>query len=858
MSPVLRVLFGGVVLAALLLCEMVAQCEPQWGTGDPASSPQGSINAVVNWDPDGAGPASVVLVAVGQFSVADRQSTSVATWDGAVWAPLGVSPMFRATAAAVYNGELIVAGDGKVVRWTGATWQQIAVYTSAINSSAINTMAVFGGELYVGGHFATIGGATVGNIARWNGSSWNPLGSGAYSIPSISDHVYAMAAYTYGGVAGLYVGGSFTYAGGQVSTGLAFWNGSTWSPFGVAGTVRSLAVRSSVSPSTSHLFIGGTFTAVAGVPADKVARYNSSAASVTPLTGFPGSSECRTLFVRGIGSSSYELVGGEASQLWRWTGTTWNTLAPSLSAVEADTLATYGGQPTIVTSGYYGGRYVVGTSQGDGLYGGVFDHDGVTWRRVNGAGIDDRVYAVLPVGGQFLIGGSFRSISGVTMNGVAIGTPGNWQPMAGGLTGGGSGIVLALAKLPNGDLVAGGSFALSNGGALDRIARWDGSTWSPLAGGMNQTVRALTVLDDGALIAGGDFWLAGSTAASSVARWNDTYWSDLANGLNSQVHSLAPLPGGGLVAGGFFSGAVGGGPVLARVARWNGTSWLPMGSGFDGVVRGLAVHRDGDVLACGDFENAGATVTDNIARWDGTAWQAMPPGLSSARPMHAIVALPDGGVVVAGRGAQAPLVPGSYDLAVRLRDGAWSGMRVGHWSISSTPDLVCALAMAPSGEVVVGGEFHRVGNVVNGNFATLSPSCPANAVAYGSGCAGSNGLDLLTATSLPWIGASYRAHGEGLPPLGFCASVFGFTSVSLPLQPLLPQALPGCTLLAAPDLFDLQLTTGALDVATPIPATLAIVGLPLHHQLVTIELGPAGQFVAVTSSNGLALTIGAL
>ena len=60
----------------------------------------------------------------------------------------------------------------------------------------------------------------------------------------------------------------------------------------------------------------------------------------------------------------------------------------------------------------------------------------------------------------------------------------------------------ALARLPNGDLVAAGSFALATGGVADRIARWDGVAWHPLGNGMNGTVNALTVMPTGDLIAG--------------------------------------------------------------------------------------------------------------------------------------------------------------------------------------------------------------------------------------------------------------------------------------------------------------------------------------------------------------------
>lgn len=60
------------------------------------------------------------------------------------------------------------------------------------------------------------------------------------------------------------------------------------------------------------------------------------------------------------------------------------------------------------------------------------------------------------------------------------------------------------------------------------IAKWDGSTWSPLASGatggpQGGWVFALTVFDDGggpALLAGGEFTVAGGAPANSIAKWS--------------------------------------------------------------------------------------------------------------------------------------------------------------------------------------------------------------------------------------------------------------------------------------------------------------------------------------------------
>jgi hypothetical protein len=115
-------------------------------------------------------------------------------------------------------------------------------------------------------------------------------------------------------------------------------------------------------------------------------------------------------------------------------------------------------------------------------------------------------------------------------------------------------IVRTLAVLPNGDLVAGGDFTTAGGVAANRVARWNGTSWSPLGSGMSSFVSALAVLPNGDLVAGGQFTTAGGVAANRIARWDGSSWSPLGSGVNSSVIALAVLRTGDLVAGGYFDG----------------------------------------------------------------------------------------------------------------------------------------------------------------------------------------------------------------------------------------------------------------------------------------------------------------
>ena len=81
-----------------------------------------------------------------------------------------------------------------------------------------------------------------------------------------------------------------------------------------------------------------------------------------------------------------------------------------------------------------------------------------------------------------------------------------------------SGAVRALAVYDDGNgpsLHAGGSFSSAGGVLANRVARWDGSTWSALGVGLNSDVLALTVYDD--VPPSGSFFPQGTTIVVCTA-----------------------------------------------------------------------------------------------------------------------------------------------------------------------------------------------------------------------------------------------------------------------------------------------------------------------------------------------------
>jgi hypothetical protein len=95
-----------------------------------------------------------------------------------------------------------------------------------------------------------------------------------------------------------------------------------------------------------------------------------------------------------------------------------------------------------------------------------------------------------------------------------------------------------------------------------------------------------------------------------------------------------------------------------------------------------------------------------------------------------------------------------------------------------------------------------------------------------------------------------------MPGNGLAVSVLAFTTVSIPLQSILPQGVPGCSLLVSPDVLVLHIPAGgSVSTQLAIPSSVVLAGQVFHQQIVAFELGAPG-ITALTSTNALSLTIG--
>ncbi|NOY89466.1 MAG: hypothetical protein GXO93_08810 [FCB group bacterium] len=268
---------------------------------------------------------------------------------------------------------------------------------------------------------------------------------------------------------------------------------------------------------------------------------------------------------------------------------------------------------------------------------GPADTDDVYWDNsispsVNG--VSGVVYATTVYNGLLIIGGYFTAAGGVAANNIAAWDGSSWSPLGSGMSGSdGFGPSVFALTVYNNKLIAGGKFTAAGGVAANKIAAWNGSSWSPLGSGMSgyypysdAYVQSLTVYNN-KLIAGGEFTTAGGVAANNIAAWDGSSWSPLGSGMsgidpNTYVQTLT-VYNNKLIAGGRFTAA--GGVAANNIAAWNGSSWSPLGSGTNGDVYALTVYNN-QLIAGGGFTTAGGMGANHIAAWDGSSWSLLGSG----------------------------------------------------------------------------------------------------------------------------------------------------------------------------------------------------------------------------------------
>jgi len=533
----------------------------------------------------------------------------------------------------------------------------------------VRALTPFGSTFLIGGQFTHVSGFARGYLAGVDTAgtvwSWDPEPNRA---------VYAIG-YTHRlvpNVVTVYVGGDFTFVGGQARTYIAALDATPGSAtFGQAtafnatadNTVRSLLIMGTLSPT---IYVGGDFSNIGGQPRSKLAALNGSALATSWNPGVGGLGGQRTvswvdaLALRGTTlylGGSFSSLGGQARS--------------SLGAVDTGTGAVGAWDPSPngtvyalavgVQPVYVGGAFT--------SFGGVARNNLAALDLISGEAMawnpnaDGPILALSSVGGHLYAGGTFANIGGAAQAYIAqldptTGARGAWAPspnssvtcIGGRAIGGGKSMIYF-----------GGAFTSASGLSRRHLAAMSDAVpspgldaWNPSA---DTTVSALAV-SGGAVFVGGSFQHVANQARANVASLDPTTGAPTAwnPGPDAPVASLATT-GSVVYAGGSFANVAGHlhrgvaalDPASGSVLTWPAQVFGP--------VSALAA-TSGAIYVGGIFTNVGGATRTNLAAldpttgaptaWDPEPWTPLTPATLVLQPEVRALAEQSGSLYAGG------------------------------------------------------------------------------------------------------------------------------------------------------------------------------------------------------------------
>jgi hypothetical protein len=336
--------------------------------------------------------------------------------------------------------------------------------------------------------------------------------------------------------------------------------------------------------------------------------------------------------------------------------------------------------PNILSDGESGASLSVQTSIASNANGILQRSPAGVWSSMGSVTGGFGVYSIVRgLDGLIYIGGDFTPAPAASVA--------SWNPATSAFsamgTGAAGGFVYQLAVMPNGDIIAVGTFTSMGGvAATNKVAKWNGSAWSSISSGFTGTeIRTAVVAANGVLYVGGVFSNIGGVAAGNVAQYNGSAWSAVGAGLVGGVNALLAVGSkvyaacddntvrvyngtswssigtavggnafglavdarGFIYAGGTFTSI--GGVTAANIAYYNGVTWFPLGSGLNGSVntRALSFDSRGLLYVGGDFTSAGGITTPTgSAIWNGSAWVYSDIIPAATAHLYGALALPNG------------------------------------------------------------------------------------------------------------------------------------------------------------------------------------------------------------------------
>ena len=354
-----------------------------------------------------------------------------------------------------------------------------AIGNPGVSDGYVQPLFAWNGDLYAGGSFPEIGGASgTAYVARWDGSSWNGLGTVGIGAGSSNAFLTSFESFEVGGGDALIAGGFFASAGGLMGTmSIAAWDGTQW--LSMDADLEFLdavwAMTTGDLGDGDRLFVGGAFEGIGGSAGAGVAQWDGTGWAAVGGGGvFAGTVFGTVIFDDGSGPALYAggrftTIDGQAIPLLaRFRDGAWEEVDGGLIATspvgDAGQLAVFddGTGPAL----YVGGRsFFAATSA---TLGDVYKWDGTTWSAVGQdfTGIVTDLFVWDDGSGPAL----YMTTSSSDLGRIARLEGDTWVTVDGGVAGGSA---FGLGEW-NGDLYLGGSFETVNGQAASGIVRRTG------------------------------------------------------------------------------------------------------------------------------------------------------------------------------------------------------------------------------------------------------------------------------------------------------------------------------------------------------------------------------------------------
>ncbi|MBI5363919.1 MAG: hypothetical protein HZA53_12120 [Planctomycetes bacterium] len=488
----------------------------------------GNVYCFASFD-DGVGAGDELYVGGAFATAGGSACANLARWNGSAWSSVGGGvtngAYTRVEALATWNdgsstalyvgGAFLTAGATparNVARWNGVSYAPLA---AGMDREVISLAAWDDGNgsaLYAAGYLQQTGAQYpyLNGTGQWNGTSWSELtGENASGTP-----VLALATLDLGAGPELCMGGRIN---GTLNPVVARRGPSGWTRVtggnGVGGTVLDLAV---VDDGTgSALYAAGHFDRAGSADTSGVARWNGF--TWTPRAGLDAGVRAVAGFDEGLGAGT-ELYAAE-HVVSRWTGVGWSSVG-AVVGVEGvhDLLAWDDPSPAPARLFACGDFQVIG-----GVVAlRVASYRAGTWSTVGGGlpGTVTRALCVYDAGAgeELYAAGTFEASTGRCIkrfDGVS------WTDVGTNLRG--YGYAMAVYDAGAGpELYLAGSQLNLDGFTAFGLMKWNGTTWTPIAlpGGASSAF-AMALHDDGNGLA----LYVGTNAG--VAQFDGVHWTVL-------------------------------------------------------------------------------------------------------------------------------------------------------------------------------------------------------------------------------------------------------------------------------------------------------------------------------------------